>query len=83
MTKSVQDFYSALRTLEEFGPDSNKNVSALVGDDNNRPQDEFKSVDSANYEGLEDYNENTQEDRVLNPNNGSQKLCKSCNPYQN
>lgn len=79
MIKSVRDFYSALRTLEEFGPDSNKNVTALAGDEDTRPQDDFKQADSTNYEGLEDYNENSQEDRVSNPNNGSQKPGKYTN----
>lgn len=76
MIKSVQDFYSSLRTLEEFGPDSSKNVNALTGDETGRPQDDFKPSDGTNYEGLETYNETTQEDRILNPNNGSQKPCK-------
>lgn len=76
MNISVQEYYSAIRTLEEFGPDSNKNISATATDYSNRPQEEFKPVDSANYEGLEQYNENTPDDRVANQNNGSQKICK-------
>lgn len=75
MNKSVQEYYLAIRTLEEFGPDSNKNTSATVATDyNNRPQEEFKPVDSANYEGLEQYDESTPDDRVANQNNGSQKI---------
>ncbi|KAI8090817.1 hypothetical protein BDF21DRAFT_412239 [Thamnidium elegans] len=75
MNKSVQEYYSAIRTLEEFGPDSNKNISATAPTDyNNRPQEEFKPVDSANYEGLEQYNESTPDDRAANQNNGSQKI---------
>lgn len=76
MNKSVQDYYSAIRTLEEFGPDSNKNSSVVATDYTIRPQDDFKPADSANYEGLEQYNENTPEDRTTNQNNGSQKICK-------
>lgn len=77
MVKSVQDFYSAIRTLEEFGPESNKNNSNVVVDENTRVQDEKKNSDM--YEGLEDFNENSQVDRAVahQNNNGSQKTSKN------
>lgn len=76
---SVQDYYSAVRTLEEFGPDNNKNAPATIGDDNKRGRDESKS--SEVFEGVEDDNESSQvEHAVAQPNvnnNGSQKTCKA------
>lgn len=76
--KSVQDYYSAIRTLEEFGPDNNKNAPTTSGDDNKRGRDESKT--SEVFEGCEDDNENSQvEHAVAQPNinhNGSQKTCK-------
>jgi hypothetical protein len=68
ITKSVQDYYAALRTLEEFGPDSNKNSSASnanAEDNNKKPE--------------EDYNQSTQEDRITTTalaNQSSQGPCK-------
>lgn len=76
MIKSVQDFYSSLRILEEFGPDSSKNVASLTSDETGRLQDDYKPSDTTNYEGLDTYNETSQEEQNLNLNNGSQKPCK-------
>jgi hypothetical protein len=47
-----------------------------AGDDNTRVQEEKKTSDV--YEGLEDYNENSQVDRAVvhQNNNGSQKTGK-------
>ncbi|CAO3626259.1 unnamed protein product [Mucor hiemalis] len=76
--KSVQDYYSAIRTLEEFGPDNNKNGITTTGDDNKRGRDETKPLEL--FEGGDDDNENSQvEHAVAQPNlnngnaNGSQK----------
>lgn len=49
----MQDYYGALRTLEEFGPDSNKNLPTAntnAGDNNKKPE--------------EDCNQGTQDDRT-------------------
>lgn len=80
--KSVQDYYSAIRTLEEFGPDNNKNGITTTGDDSKRGRDEIKPLEL--FEGGDDDNENSQvEHAVAQPNlnngnaNGSQKTCKT------
>lgn len=74
MDKTVQDYYTAMKTLEEFGPDSNKTSPTVVGEESSRAQEEAKAGgDNVGTEGIEEANENTQ-DYQSNQNNGSQRL---------
>lgn len=74
MNKTVQDYYTAMKTLEEFGPDSNKTSPTVVGEESGRVQEEAKAGgDNVGTEGIEEANENTQ-DYQSNQNNGSQRL---------
>jgi hypothetical protein len=66
MNKTVQDYYSAIKTLEEFGPDSSKN--SLTAGNNELNGDEARVVgDTTASEGLDEENENSQD------RHGSQK----------
>ena len=60
MISSVQEYYAAIRTLEEFGPESTKSTAAVTLENDSK------------LDPLEDSNENSQVERT----NGSQKTSK-------
>lgn len=69
--KSVETYFAALRTLEEFGADNNKTPTPAVS-----------NTEEASSKRTEENNEGTQDEQNVNNNNISQSeskyICSTC-----